>query len=601
MKKIYGFLGAIALFSLASCSNDEPAGEKFRADADMYMTLHISQLTDNSRTPSESQGVEVGKDRENEITNGFVILADTDGKVLTTATFESDGLAGKAPNYIASFKMLRSDLAPLFASADSRDFNVFVVTNNNSEMTDKYGAYNTTPKYVQDIFTVATDDNENWEDKSYWKDNYFLMSNSEASTVTITKEDIQPGQHTTQATALNLGEVYVQRAMSRFDIDVTNAHTDFKVMSKDANEEADADGDPATPAQVVTLNIDGICLINEADNAYLFKTVGDAYNTEANPLALLFGKEFFTKNWVFSPKAKPSQKTFRSISVLFTSDGKPLFKEDGTRDGNVFDGITGKPRNFETFDYTLMSALRNGEDDNAFTVGGVQTPANDNVYKIWRYAMPHTIAAAEDAIPVTGELFSSENSQKIIAAQKHGISTGVIYRAKMTFDGMGAGPVYAYGNVIYGSYANLKAYAASKEDAPDNVTIKFNDAVVKALGNNATAPTETTTELNKELVKNGFSIYKPAADGNYYCYYTYWNRHNDNGDNNVMGGMEFAAVRNNVYKLSVNTILKLGHPADPNDDPDPEDPGTPDETDVFWGEVVCKILPWEVRLNGIDF
>ena len=45
-----------------------------------------------------------------------------------------------------------------------------------------------------------------------------------------------------------------------------------------------------------------------------------------------------------------------------------------------------------------------------------------------------------------------------------------------------------------------------------------------------------------------------------------------------MGVMEFATVRNNVYKLSVNKITEFGHPGDPDDDPDPEDPGDPDES-----------------------
>ena len=46
----------------------------------------------------------------------------------------------------------------------------------------------------------------------------------------------------------------------------------------------------------------------------------------------------------------------------------------------------------------------------------------------------------------------------------------------------------------------------------------------------------------------------------YYFYYYYWNRHNDNELSATMGPMEFAVVRNNVYKLAVTGIAKLGHP-----------------------------------------
>ena len=111
-----------------------------------------------------------------------------------------------------------------------------------------------------------------------------------------------------------------------------------------------------------------------------------------------------------------------------------------------------------------------------------------------------------------------------------------------------------------------------------------------------------------QLVKAGFSIYTPTKVGEegeetpvYYCYYIYWNRHNDNGQNTIMGDMEFATVRNNVYKLSVNAVKRLGHPGETENDPYPPTPGTPDEEDEFWLEVQCNILPWEVRINNIEF
>ena len=77
-------------------------------------------------------------------------------------------------------------------------------------------------------------------------------------------------------------------------------------------------------------------------------------------------------------------------------------------------------------------------------------------------------------------------------------------------------------------------------------------------GNNNEEPTDLAA-LDKYLVANNFTIYRPHTDGNYYCYYTYWNRHTDNLKNTIMWPMEFATVRNNIYKISLNTILRLGH------------------------------------------
>ena len=71
-----------------------------------------------------------------------------------------------------------------------------------------------------------------------------------------------------------------------------------------------------------------------------------------------------------------------------------------------------------------------------------------------------------------------------------------------------------------------------------------------------------------------------------------------------MGPMEFAVVRNNVYKLCVDKIAKFGHP-NPDDvdpiDPDPENPEDPDESINYYFTVTVKVLPWVVRVNHIEF
>ena len=87
----------------------------------------------------------------------------------------------------------------------------------------------------------------------------------------------------------------------------------------------------------------------------------------------------------------------------------------------------------------------------------------------------------------------------------------------------------------------------------------------------------------------------------YYCYYYYWNRHNDNGDVTNMGPMEFGVVRNNVYKLAVTQINQLGHPRLSENDPDPEDPDKPDESGKIYFRLSVEVLPWVVRVNNIEF
>ena len=112
-------------------------------------------------------------------------------------------------------------------------------------------------------------------------------------------------------------------------------------------------------------------------------------------------------------------------------------------------------------------------------------------------------------------------------------------------------------------------------------------------------------EMRKEVTGAGITIFQSSNDADYgngyYCYYYYWNRHNDNGLNGAMGPMEFDVVRNNVYKLSVDKINRIGHPRIPENDPNNPTPDTPDESDDIYLDVKLEIVPWVVRLNSIIF
>lgn len=219
--------------------------------------------------------------------------------------------------------------------------------------------------------------------------------------------------------------------------------------------------------------------------------------------------------------------------------------------------------------------------------------ANDNYdgdYKIWCYAKENTIPG--------------------IDAQKHDVSTGVVFKAKITAgenasqnvkDGLKSGKrIYVFNNTLYGTWEAVAAAATAKDAEP----------TLAAAYNQAAASIEGTDPTSVAAAEAGFTGYSPAADGEYYVYYYYWNRHNDNGEPYNMGIMEFAVVRNNVYKLAVDKISRFGHPTppdpsnpdpDPEPDPDPVDPDDPDESVNYYFNVTVKVLPWTVRINNIEF
>ena len=210
-------------------------------------------------------------------------------------------------------------------------------------------------------------------------------------------------------------------------------------------------------------------------------------------------------------------------------------------------------------------------------------------YKIWCYAKENTIPG--------------------IDAQKHNVSTGVVFKAQITAgDGasdavktaMAAGErIYVFNNVLYGAWSDVEA--AAKAGTDPTLQAAYNQA--------ATGVAADAEPTGAAAAAAGFTGYSPK-NGKYYVYYYYWNRHNDNLDPYNMGVMEFAIVRNNVYKLAVDKISRFGHPTppdpsnpdpDPEPDPDPVDPDDPDESVNYYFNVTVKVLPWTVRINNIEF
>lgn len=59
-------------------------------------------------------------------------------------------------------------------------------------------------------------------------------------------------------------------------------------------------------------------------------------------------------------------------------------------------------------------------------------------------------------------------------------------------------------------------------------------------------------------------------EGEYLDYY-YFIRHNDNEDPETMGPMEFGVVRNNIYKLSIESVSSFPEPYDPEEPDEPKD------------------------------
>lgn len=108
---------------------------------------------------------------------------------------------------------------------------------------------------------------------------------------------------------------------------------------------------------------------------------------------------------------------------------------------------------------------------------------------------------------------------------------------------------------------------------------------------------KTATEVREELMKNYNIAYYAAGTKGGKNYLKYWIKHEPNGtDNDPMGVMEFAIVRNNVYQLSVTGIRDLGDPLPFT--PGKDDPDTPDKTKDVYIVIKLYVRNWVVRSNS---
>lgn len=255
--------------------------------------------------------------------------------------------------------------------------------------------------------------------------------------------------------------------------------------------------------------------------------------------------------------------------------------------------------------YTWKRVSENGRVDKGFVRGGVEHSKNYVVDCDYAIKNPRTYYYQLQNIQNEAEwlkmnetadwktmFYTSENA--IPAGpenQKNGVTTGLVFKAELTSDGqdnavttaMTKGEtIYVYDNVCYGPWSNVAAIAANPTDAKQFALAAAYNKV-------------TNDQVSK--ADAGFMEYPAAQDGKYYCKYFYWNRHNDNGNNGVMGIMEFATVRNNVYKVAVSSVLRYGLPMD-GDNPDDDNP---DEEENYYFKVVVKVLPWVVRINNVEF
>lgn len=135
--------------------------------------------------------------------------------------------------------------------------------------------------------------------------------------------------------------------------------------------------------------------------------------------------------------------------------------------------------------------------------------------------------------------YTLENTNDIRSLEDlHRYATGVVFKAKFapekvindagaTVDYTAGTTFYRYNGKLYAAYAALL-----KNEKPGFPETEPDDC--RAIG--------------VDKYENGI------------CYYTWWIKHNNDGDDDAFGPMEYAIVRNNLYQLTVTSVGDLGDP-----------------------------------------
>lgn len=732
-------LGALTLFSLAGCSdnkmgNEEPEFPEGDGEG-YYMSLDIlmpdgkngsRSTTDNNGNSSD--GTEIGADIENNVTSALIVLANTDdngfiaagevlGNRITAQTLNN------APGYKALARLQKTNLNEFYQHQQPNtqpQVHVFVFCNPTNDLREMFRGANTrfgSTEWIDAVCTVHQG-KTGVSDKNtgIWNANSFLMNNVDFATRILPGsildwEQFDRAENPFHLSEANTGDglpdnsadagrgaVKVERSVARFDFKDGSANGDqtYNVLFHVHNGVAQ-DGTNGTVSEpLVAVKLQRMALINMGNKFYYLPRVSADGQLTGKDYKLLGAEkgwirdqqtgDYNSGNYVVGPNA--SVFGGNALTTGFSNYfNYPFFNDNG----DYYNATMTSSNQWDVYKISDVLSADNRKDDYN----------NKSDYFVWRYVTENVIPAGP-------------------AKQFNGISTGIVFKAKMVgtqfalglgssdhegkweqgihqeiakclngeafnihtmsatgeftktqhdkikgnstddpvlyyIDGglyltwshirqaaiqasisfavdgkleinrsnslyravFGEGPIpdgyfvlHADGitttrivDAQYGTEAGKTAYAQSA-DAAWNAWNAAGKPVPAVLGDEANAPATLKT-LREKVTANGITMFQSSPDSDfgvgYYCYYYYWNRHNDNNLSGVMGPMEFAVVRNNVYKLSVDKISRLGHPRIPGNDPNNPTPSTPDESDEIYLDVTVEITPWAVRLNSIKF
>lgn len=528
---VKGVAGCLLMASLAAgCAQEDidtapTGGGGMSASSYVSLSFASQQSTPTRSNPNGGEtgdGLETGQDNENAITSAVAFFYQGDKGVNSDGnTSINAAVSFTVGNYTTPGNGIDRTYTTSPQQVDLKNgtYNVIVVANPGA---DWWTGKSLTLADVRDHIQTAA-----WTVSESGYSNFVMTSAADATLTLNSNPEDNPAKAT----------VDVERMAARLDY----------MNSKDSYECTD----PAYSG--ATVEITGAALVNNLTaGSYIIKRVADDVNGT-------------------------------NLSYL----GNETADENGAATNYVLDPWTAS-KNGNLYGTWFM----NGFSDPNWWAGYVQpgTPVSDGA-ETWQrigYTLENTTAAdAAGSDYSTGVVFKAKFNPQGVANYQGGATFFAL--GTHLFASMEDMMTYVYGadfsqfddkidactdwtavknfaaSLLDNDPSGYKAFLQGQDEAQDlaqvKESLKWSAYMLSNCGYSASLNETYKVELDQNgiVTRNALQSYGVRTYEDATCYYTWWVRHSNDNNDETKGIMEYAIVRNNIYKLTVNSIYSLGN------------------------------------------
>lgn len=534
---VKGVAGCLLMASLAAgCAQEDvgtapSGGGGMSASSYVSLSFASSQGTSTRANPTGGEtgdGQEKGQAKENNITSAVAFFYQGSGNdgvnssgttpIMAVATFNVGSYTEPGNGIDRTYAT-----TPQQVDLDNGTYNVLVVANPG---TDWWTGQSLTLADVRDHIQTAawTASGSDYSD--------FVMTSAANATLTLNSNP-----ESNPATA----EVNVERMAARLDYKTTGTYTC---------------DDPAYPG--ATVEITGAALVNNLTaGSYIIKRVADDVNgtnlsylgdetADVNGAATNYVLDPWTTNkngnlygtWFMNGSSDPNWWAGYVLPGTSVSDGTDTWQRIG---------------------YTLENTTAADAAGSDYSTGVVfkatfhpQGVANYQDGTTFFALGTHLFASMEDMMTYVYGADFSQFDTKIDACDNW---AAVKNFAASLLDNDPSGYKAFLNEQLNGKDESL---ALTEEE---KAGLKWSAYMLSECGYSASLNGTYNVELDQNgiVTRNALQSYGVRTYEDATCYYTWWVRHSNDNNDDTKGIMEYAIVRNNIYKLTVSSIYSLGN------------------------------------------